>query len=841
MSRLLWLCFALSGAAALGLELLWVRSAGLVLGATAPTAATVLACYFAGLGLGAAAARGGAARPVRRYAFLEFGAAAGACWSLGVFGASAWDGMQGMLAAGGAAAGVVIVAVAVLPATLCLGATLPVLGQALAAPGAVAHRGGLLYALNTLGGVVGIAAMGFGLPAAIGVRASYLLVAGASALAGALALTVAEIVRTAGACPVVGTIPRRRLRLVAAGSGALGLGLEVLWTRLFAQVLHNSVYSFAAVSLVVLIALAAGAAVGAVLARRAGSATVAAAALVAAAVATVGGLWIFVRGTGDLAYVGMQAGLGEYLLRIVGLAALTVGPAAAASGAVLPALWAGFGEREGAARPLGELAAANTLGGIAGAAGAGFLVLPTIGLRTGLLVAAVAYVLLADLVAAPRGSLRPLAYAGLLAIVLLDPARAPLTHLAAGETLRTMAEGASGIVTVVDTGDDLQLRLDNYYVLGGTAAATNERRQGILPLVLHPAPRRVAFIGMATGISASAGPALGVPETTVVELVPEVVLAARDWFGDANGHLLERPDVRVSFGDGRRELAAARDPFDVIVSDLFIPWHAGATSLYAREMYATAARRLAPGGLFCQWLPLYQLTREEFEVIARTFLAVFPHVDLWRDDFYPDRPVVALVGRAEERALDLAPAERRLAALPEWSRDALLAAPRGLAMLYLGDLSAASLLPAGPVNTDDRPLIEFLAPRLTRMGPAGDKDWFTGEALAAFADDLAEVPDRLLPATGAVADARRAGRLLYRYALAARRGDEAAAGRYEAEVRDLVPEVVAAGEREAPVASLADARRALGALQSEQQRVRAQLETMARSLRQLAPSGGDVR
>ena len=57
MRALLWLCFSISGATALALEVLWMRSAGLVLGATAPTAATVLACYFAGLGLGAAGAR----------------------------------------------------------------------------------------------------------------------------------------------------------------------------------------------------------------------------------------------------------------------------------------------------------------------------------------------------------------------------------------------------------------------------------------------------------------------------------------------------------------------------------------------------------------------------------------------------------------------------------------------------------------------------------------------------------------------------------------------------------------------------------------------------------------
>src|SRR5262249_14395157 len=158
----------------------------------------------------------------------------------------------------------------------------------------------------------------------------------------------------------------------------------------------------------------------------------------------------------------------------------------------------------------------------------------------------------------------------------------------------------------------------------GSAAAAAERRLGLVPLLLHPAPRRVAFIGMATGISASAGPALGGGETTVVELVPEVVAAAGGYFAPWNGRLLERRDVRVVVDDGRRVLAAEPARYDVVVGDLFIPWHTGAGNLYAREMLETVARRLAPGGLFCQWLPLYQLTREEFDVIARALLPVFP-------------------------------------------------------------------------------------------------------------------------------------------------------------------------------------------------------------------------
>jgi spermidine synthase len=852
MSSLLLLCFAISGAAALALEVLWLRSAGLVLGATAPTTATVLACYFAGLGFGAAWARQIRQRPVRLYGLLELGAGLGAIWSFVVFRTLASDTAQVWLAAMGMIGRIAGVAVAILPTTLCLGATLPAIGRALIEVGTLSRRGGLLYALNTLGGALGTVAAGFGLPAVIGVGATYGVAAGASLLAAVGALTIGDgrqevRAKNEASGDVIPAAVAGRLCVVAAGTGALGLGLEVFWTRLLAQVLHNSVYSFTAIALVFLVAIAAGAALAAVLLRRSTPAAVASAALVIAGVATVSGLWVFVGWTDGLAYVGMHSGLAEYIGRIVALAAVAIGPAAVASGVVLPALWAAWGDSAGADQPLGALSAANMLGGVIGAVAAGFVVVPTIGVRGGLLIAAVAYVVLADLLAGLPSRLRPLAYAALLIIAIADPLRAPLVHLGPeGETLRALKEGPSGIATVVESQGDLQLRLDNYYVLGSSAAAANQRRQGLLPLLLHPDPHRAAFVGLATGITASAAPALGVQQTTVIELVPEVATAARVYFAPWNAQLLERPDVRLVLDDGRRYLAASRESFDVIVSDLFIPWHAGAGNLYAREMFETVARRLAPGGLFCQWLPLYQLTREEFEIIVRTFLTVFPQTSLWRDDFYPNRPVVGLVGQLAPRPIDLAHIGERLIRLPEWGRDSFLASPRALVMLYAGDLaSVADLFARAPVNTDDRPLIEFLAPRLTRVTSAGDKDWFIGEALAEFYDALdarlVGTSDPFLPRSGAVADARRAGTALFHYAFAYAQHDDAVATRFQAEVRALVPEVIHAADSMDASESLVEARQKLQGLRVEQEQVRRRLEEMERRLKELTSSRQGLR
>ena len=852
MTSLLWLCFGFSGAAALAFEMLWMRSAGVVLGTTVLAAATVLACYFAGLGLGAVSMRAFSSRPVRVYGYLELGAAAGALWSLAVFSLLAHDTAQVWLSAAGIAGRVAAVAIAILPTTFCLGATLPTLGQALASIETVGRRGGLLYAVNTAGAVLGAAAAGFGLPVLVGVRASYGIAAGISLLAGLMAIMIGDRYEKAsgtesGAKKKESATHRTRLRFVAAGTGFLGLGLEVLWIRLFAQVLHNSVYSFTVVVLVFLLAIATGAALAALLLHRAAPTTVAAMALVTAAAATIGGLWLFVYWTDGLTYFGMRAGLVEYLLRIMALAAVTAGPGAIASGMILPALWAAWDDRTSVAHPLGDLSAANVFGAVFGAVATGFLIIPTLGVRGSLLVAAVMYVLLADLLAPPQTRFRPLAYAVLLAIVIANPLLAPLVHLRSeGETLRDMLEGADGIVTVTEGGGDLQLRLDNYYVLGRSAAAVTERRQGLLPLLLHPNPRRVAFIGLATGISASAGPALGIEETTVIELVPEVATAARAHFAPWNAKLLERPDVRLVLDDGRRYLAASQDHFDVIVSDLFVPWNPGTGNLYAREMYETAARRLAADGLFCQWLPLYQLTREEFDIIVRTFLAVFPQISLWRNDFYSELPVVGLVGQLTPRPVDLAHIRERVLRLPDWSKDPLFSTPRGLLMLYVGNLrSVADLFAAAPLNTDDRPLIEFLAPRLTRVNIPGNTDWFTGEALASFYDiletRLAGTSDPLWPASKELTSAGRAGTALYHYAVAAARHDNVAVARYQMEVRELVPEVVLAAGAANSQAGFDKPQQNLEGLLRQQEVLHQQLEEMQRRLSKLSESKDDTK
>jgi hypothetical protein len=157
-------------------------------------------------------------------------------------------------------------------------------------------------------------------------------------------------------------------------------------------------------------------------------------------------------------------------------------------------------------------------------------------------------------------------------------------------------------------------------------------------------------------------------------------------------------------------------------------------------------------------------------------------------------------------------------------------------MLYVGDLSAVpDLIASAPLNLDGHPVIEFMAPRLTRMNARGDKDWLTGAALAEYTETLtarlAGRPEPALPPTEEMRQARRAGAALFRYAIAATTGKTDQAQGLMSEISRLVPDVIAAVRGEAPAVRIADVQRNLGQLQAEHERLRQRLQSMEERLR----------
>ncbi|MFN6979593.1 MAG: spermidine synthase, partial [Gemmobacter sp.] len=397
---------------------------------------------------------------------------------------------------------------------------------------------------------------------------------------------------------------------------------------------------------------------------------------------------------------------------------------------------------------LGRVIAVNTTGAILGALAGGFVLLPLVGMWTGLWLAGAVYAALAVVLWQPADgwgtrALRLSALAGVIVLMTGRPGLEAL-RLNPGERLVAFREGPAAHVAVVERGAATFIRVNNFYTLGGSGALVPERNQTMIPLMIHPAPQSLFFLGMGTGISAGAALFADPQQVTVCELLPDVVDLARTWFAPHANGLFADPRVRIHAQDGRQCLARAPDRYDMIIADLFTPWRAGVGNVYTLEHYRLAASRLEPGGAYVQWMPLYQVSRQELAIVANTMAQVFPELTLWRGDLYPERSILALVGRLTPAPLDPATLAAQWRAMTgEETPDPVLI-DRAL-KFYAGN-AASGLFAEAPINTDDRPLIEYLAPRTHRAVLAGTGRFLTGaERDRLYADLLGALPPETDP------------------------------------------------------------------------------------------------
>jgi spermidine synthase len=760
----------LSGFAGLGYQIVWIRLLTVGLGAEAVAMLAVVAAFFVGLAVGAAAfdrriAR--SARPGAWYAALEvlIGLWALALiplapvandWFAALIGPDPSDPWRWAVCFGGP---LLLLA----PATVAMGATLPAAERLHARLTGETRSVGAIYAANAAGAAVGAVATLLLLGPAVGFEGSLAVFAAANLLCAALALAGparGEARRAEPAEP-----PARPGAAVAAApaallfaTGLLGVGVEVALVRALAQTLENTVYSFAWVIAIYLLGATTGAAW--LQARARGSAAepvsppallwaLGAATLWAAAGATVSGdAYDALRGEGAARAMAVEAGA---------VAALFL-PAAT----VMGALFALLAQRS--RRPDGGLGAAlavNTLGAAAAPLAVGVVLVPALGAVGALGALAAAYGALAALTApvAPVWR-RAAAAAGSAAVcvAVLAPLDRTLVRSEPGETVEALRHGASSTAAVLRGSDGLRrLVVDGRFAMGGDPTEPMDRLQGHLALLLHPEPRRALFLGLGAGYTFAAARAHPALSAEAVELSAPVLATLDAFAGAALDIAAEGDRLRLHVADARRWVRAVDAEYDVIVADTFHPARDGAGLLYTVEHFAAARARLAPGGVFAQWLPLHQIDLPALQVIARSFLAVYPDATLHMANASLTTPLLMLVGRNGAAAPDLATLTHRArspalrAALTGLGVDSPFAALGGF---IAGPQALTAWAGEGPLNTDAFPRILFAAPAsvYAPLGPAADR-------LIALIDSMEAVPADALTITPARRDADFAARL----------------------------------------------------------------------------------
>ena len=195
----------------------------------------------------------------------------------------------------------------------------------------------------------------------------------------------------------------------------------------------------------------------------------------------------------------------------------------------------------------------------------------------------------------------------------------------------------------------------------------------------------------------------------VVEISPAVIEASR-FFASENRGVLFDPRLELHFADARNFLIASRRRWDLIVSEPSNPWISGVANLFTREYFELTRSRLAPGGVVAQWFQGYGMSVDDVRTVIGTFAEVFPTVTIWS----PQPGDLILVGSRGEHVLNARRLEA-LAARPELRGDLEVTGWRDgeafVRMLLMDSTSAAAYGRDAPRNTDQRPRVEFNAPR----------------------------------------------------------------------------------------------------------------------------------
>ncbi|HEY4716131.1 MAG TPA: fused MFS/spermidine synthase [bacterium] len=548
-----------------------------------------------------------------------------------------------------------------------------------------------------------------------------------------------------------------QMKLVLWGIGISGfcaLGYEVLWTRMLAIVVGGSVIGFTIMLVAFLTGIALGSAAYGLMpvalnTKNKGTTT---------SVFWFGVVQVIIGITAFLVTLYIRdlplnairiqnylhtTGLGIFRVRVISsfmLAFLYMVVPAFFMGLAFPLAGKIHAEyKRTVGRAVGEVLAYNTIGAILGAAVSGFALIYILGIERSLQILIIINLGLGLLVISSTKNKMALNWAisGITALMLFfftidrahlrmwDTKYFAIYRNNQPEAFRTpemikealnntdvlyYAEGVEAIVSSIRVKGGDQAFLTN----GRTEASSRLEGQqcqytlGHLPMLLHKDPKKVLVVGLGSGMTLGATSVYpNVEKLTLVEIEPKVLGVART-FGEYNRHVLDNSKLKIIFNDGRNFLLTTKDKYDIITADPIHPWFRGAGYLYSAEYFKTASEHLNPGGIICQWLPIYELTPDDLRSVTKTFTENFKYAMMWLTHNDAE-----LVGSNSPILIDEAEIGRRIAQ-PEISGDLkrvmMGSADEFLSYFVMGTEGLKAFSNSGIINTDDNLYLEFSAP-----------------------------------------------------------------------------------------------------------------------------------
>ena len=646
-------------------------------------------------------------------------------------------------------------ALLILPQSVLLGMTFPLISGAVIRrfpdrPGATLA---MLYFTNSLGAALGVLVSGFWLIEWVGLPGTVMTAGIVNLVLAAFVWLFAGTEASADAKPT-SVVPQtaenslfaRKILAAAFLAGVASFIYEIGWIRMLSMVLGSSTHAFE----LMLSAFILGLALGGLWIRnrvdRLAEAPTALAVMftVMALLATLtlpayGATFDIVAGALRM-FEATDAGYAGFNVVSHAIAAAIMIPTTFVAGMTLPVMTHAL-LRVGDERVIGKVYACNTVGAIVGVIIAVHLLLPLVGTKGAIVMGALIQLGAATMLLRSQSrwlSLR-VGYglaAGLFVVLAIslavrfDPLRmasgvyrvgqarlpdeAQVTYLRDGKTATISVARLNGLVVIATNG-----KPDAALNMGSGLASADEITMTLaaaLPLAMHGAPRRVANIGIGSGLTSHV--LLGSSEVRSldsIEIEPAMAEGARHAFGTRVARLFDDPRSRIHFEDAKTFFSISKQKYDVIVSEPSNPWISGVATLFSNEFYTQISSRLTDDGLLVQWIQIYET---DLTIVASIIKALSPHFadyELYSTD---DANIVIVATKAQH----IPPLHSRIYATPALAADLQRVGLNTIGDIELRRIGGKRLLDSwfamqpAPANSDFFPYVDLNAPRMRFLG-----------------------------------------------------------------------------------------------------------------------------
>ena len=639
-----------------------------------------------------------------------------------------------------------------LPATLCMGATIPVMVAGLS--DREKRSVSSVYGVNTLGAVVGASMTGLFLIRILGMSQTRFVAAGFNMAAALLVVSTARRshaaqisqAEQASDSPPTAGYSRRLLSAMYFVAGYVALGLEVVWLRFLGIVNTNSTVTFSLTLSVYLLAMGLGSLVLFPVLRRfmrpttifsSGNLAVALASLMTFPViysAPKINYWRIAEPAANSTLTLTDI----YSTEAIIIGVLMFFPALF-MGLIYPAVCQSLvGSSAQRTSWVASSYFLGTLGSVAGILTLSMWVIPAVGLHSAFAVLVIASTGLGCLswIVARTGTKRWLVVGiGFClsgwAISIAVESRPALREFTSRKTgtgwnefsvpnpdskiseIRRFKSGSSGTVIIKKhtNSDDYLVYVDDQLVAStNMEARVDALMLAHLPLMLHPAPGNELTVGFGSGGTSHAITTHNI-EAFCVEIEPEVPRSAtlldRQNFG-VTGH----PKFHLILNDARDHLSIGRQSYDVIATDVTNLQYKQNSSLYTVEYFQLMQNKLRPDGIACAWIPMAAITTDELRILMKSFQHVFPHATLWYMN-HTHTNFGILIGTPRELKIDFNRVER-IFAMPAVSENLKLISVTDplqvIHSLHLDEYGYREFCGDVPLHTDNAPVLEFSSP-----------------------------------------------------------------------------------------------------------------------------------